>query len=109
MIQSFVRLSQSLIDLSEPSSLAFELHDLGLSRDELFEVLEDLVVGPKIDEPNSQPPSDDLPRGNLIILICSPWQVPISLRVRSIPHFWFHLRQLSQVFYLRISFSPTTN
>ena len=62
----FVRLSQSLSNLSElPSSLAFELHDLGLSRDELFEVLEDLVVGPKIDEPNSQPPSDEVTQGEL--------------------------------------------
>ena len=62
----FVRLSQSLSNLNElPSSLAYELHDLGLSRDELFEVLEDLVVGPKIDEPNSQPPSDEVTQGEL--------------------------------------------
>ena len=57
----FVRLTQGISNLDElPSTLAFELQELGLSRDELFEVLKDMVEGPNSDDPNSAPPSDEL-------------------------------------------------
>ena len=57
----FVRLTQGISNLDElPSTLAFELQELGLSRDELFEVLKDMVDGPNSDDPNSAPPSDEL-------------------------------------------------
>ena len=57
----FVRLTQGISNLDElPSTLAFELQELGLSRDELFEVLKDMVDGPNSDDPNSTPPSDEL-------------------------------------------------
>ena len=42
-----------------PMSLAYELLDLGLSRDELDKVLKDLIDGPLLDSPDSQPPAED--------------------------------------------------
>ena len=40
------------------SDLALELSELELSFDELKQVLNDLLQGPGIEGPNSQPPSD---------------------------------------------------
>jgi hypothetical protein len=62
----FVRLSQGVSDLSQVSStLAYELQELGLTRDELFEVLSDIIGGPLIEAPNSAPPSDDITQEDL--------------------------------------------
>ena len=42
-----------------PSTLAYELLELGLNKEELIEVLSDIIEGPLVDEPESTPPSDD--------------------------------------------------
>ena len=42
-----------------PSTLAYELLELGLNKEELIEVLSDIIDGPLVDEPKSTPPSDD--------------------------------------------------
>jgi len=56
----FVRLFQVVGDLSKVSStLAYELLDLGLARDELIEVLGDIITGTDVNEPESKAPSDE--------------------------------------------------
>jgi hypothetical protein len=56
----FVRLFQVVGDLSKVSStLAYELLDLGLARDELIEVLGDIITGTDVNEPESKAPNDE--------------------------------------------------
>ena len=42
-----------------PMALAYELLELGLSQEELGNVLRDLIDGPLLDSPDSEPPSDE--------------------------------------------------
>ena len=55
----FVLLHNSVSLAKVPSTLAYELLELGLNKEELIEVLSDIIEGPLVDEPKSTPPSDD--------------------------------------------------
>ena len=55
----FVLLHNSVSLSKVPSTLAYELLELGLNKEELIEVLSDIIEGPLVDEPKSTPPSDD--------------------------------------------------
>ena len=55
----FVLLHNSVSLSKLPSTLAYELLELGLNKEELIEVLSDIIEGPLVDEPKSTPPSDD--------------------------------------------------
>ena len=53
----FVRLSEISGDLNDvPSSLASQLQELNLNREELTTVLTDLLAGPQVGGPNTSPP-----------------------------------------------------
>ena len=53
----FVRLSEISGDLNDvPSSLAAQLQELNLNREELETVLADLLAGPQVEGPNTAPP-----------------------------------------------------
>ena len=47
----FVLLHNSVSLAKVPSTLAYELLELGLNKEELIEVLSDIIEGPLVDEP----------------------------------------------------------